>query len=59
MTEAEVRRAAEDRGWTLEKDGKVCRHVADSGTIVAGDWTKLDTDYFGMALAEVAEALEP
>ena len=59
MTEAEARRAADERGWTLEKDGKVYRLVADNGTVVAGDWSKPDDGYFGLSLADVAKALEP
>jgi hypothetical protein len=59
MTEAEARKAAEARGWTLEKDGKVFRLVADNGTIVAGDWAKPDDGYFGLSLADIADALEP
>jgi hypothetical protein len=59
MTEAEARKAAEERGWTLEKDGKVFRLVADNGTVVAGDWANADGDYFGLSLAAIAKVLEP
>jgi hypothetical protein len=58
MTEAEARKAAVERGWTLEKDGKLFRLVADNGTIVAGDWSKPDGRYFGLSLADVAKALQ-
>ena len=46
------------RGWTLEKDGKVFRLVAENGTVVAGDWSKPDDGYFGLSLADIAKALE-
>jgi hypothetical protein len=59
MTEAEARKAATERGWTLEKDGKVFRLVAGNGTIVAGDWSKPDDGYFGLSLADLAKVLEP
>jgi|RhiMetdeSRZDD1v2_1073273.scaffolds.fasta_scaffold751651_3 hypothetical protein len=59
MTETEARKAADERGWTLEWDGKVYRLVADNGTVVAGDWTKPDEGYFGLSLADVGKALEP
>jgi hypothetical protein len=58
MTEAEARRAADERGWTLEKDGKVFRLVADNGTVVAGVWSNVDGGYFGLSLAEIARALQ-
>jgi hypothetical protein len=58
MTKAEARKAADERGWTLEKDGKVFRLTdAQTGTIVAGDWTNADGGYFGLSLADVAKAL--
>jgi hypothetical protein len=53
----QARKAADERGWTLEKDGKVFRLVADNGTIVAGDWAKPDDGYFGLSLADIAKAL--
>ena len=40
MTEAEARKAAESRGWRLEKEGKVFRLVDPDGTVVAGSWDK-------------------
>jgi hypothetical protein len=55
---AEVRKAAEARGWTLEKRDKAYRVVAENGTVVAGDWAKPDDDYFGLSLDDVAKALE-
>jgi hypothetical protein len=58
MTETEARKAAEERGWQLEKDGKVYRLVADNGTIVAGDWANVDGEYFGLSLADIAKVLE-
>jgi hypothetical protein len=33
--------------------------VADNGTVVAGDWSNPDEDYFGLSLADVGKALEP
>jgi len=57
--EAEARKAADERGWTLEKNGKVYRLVADNATIVAGDWSDVDGGYFGLSLADVAKALDP
>jgi hypothetical protein len=59
MTEAETRKAAEERGWTLEKDGRVFRLVADNVTVVAGDWSRPDDGYFGLSLADVAKPLGP
>jgi hypothetical protein len=58
MTEAEARKAAEARGWRLEKQGKHYRMVvAETGTLVAGDWTA--NDYYGLTLEEISAALEP
>jgi hypothetical protein len=51
--------AADERGWQLEKDGRVYRLVTDNGTVVAGDWANVDGDYFGLSLADIAKALEP
>jgi hypothetical protein len=60
MTEAEARKAAEARGWQLEKgDDKTFRLVAENGTVVAGDWDKPEAGYFGLSLDDVGEALEP
>jgi hypothetical protein len=59
MTEVAAAEAAEARGWTLEKRGKVFRLVAENGTVVAGDWTQPDELYFGLTLTDVAKALEP
>ncbi len=59
VTEAEARKAAEARGWRLEKDGKVFRLVdATTGTLVAGDWAD-PPDYYGLSLADVGTVLEP
>jgi hypothetical protein len=58
MTEAEARKAAERRGWTLDKHGKSYRLVDADGTVVAGDWAK-PPDYYGLTLEHVAKALEP
>jgi hypothetical protein len=58
MTEAEARKAADARGWKLEKRGKSYRLTSESGTVVAGDWAQPDEEYFGLSLADVADALE-
>jgi hypothetical protein len=58
VTEAEARKAAEQRGWTLQKRDKVFRVVADNGTVVAGDWSNPD-GFYGLSLADIADALEP
>lgn len=57
MTEAEAKKAAAERGWQLEKHGKVFRLVTDNGTVVAGKWD--EPDFYGLTLDEVASALEP
>jgi hypothetical protein len=57
VAEAEVRKAAEARGWKLEKRDKSYRLTAENGTVVAGDWAKPDDDYFGLSLDDVAKAL--
>jgi hypothetical protein len=57
MTEAESRKAATERGWTLDKKGKAYRLLDANGTIVAGDWSNVDGGYFGLSLADVAKAL--
>jgi hypothetical protein len=57
-TEAEVRKLAEEQGWTLDKKGKVYRLLDANGTVVGGDWNKPDDGYFGLSLADVAEALD-
>ena len=59
MTEAEARKAADERGWQLEKRDKVFRLVTDNGTIVAGDWANADGEYFGLSLADIGKVLEP
>ena len=59
MTEAEARKAAEKLGYQLEKRGKSYRLTAENGTVVAGDWTAPDEEYFGLSLTDVADALEP
>jgi hypothetical protein len=59
MTEVEARKAAEARGWKLEKRDNGYRLSAENGTTVAGDWAQPDEEYFGLSLAEVADALEP
>jgi hypothetical protein len=58
VTEAEARKAAERRGYQLEKRGKSYRLTAENGTVVAGDWAQPDADYFGLSLADIAQALE-
>lgn len=58
MTAAEARKAAEQRGWRLEKQGKVFRLVDENGTVVAGQWDA-PPDYFGLSLADVGDVLEP
>ena len=55
---AEARKAADARGWKLEKRDKSYRLTAENGTVVAGDWTKPDDEYFGLSLDDVAKALE-
>jgi hypothetical protein len=47
------------QGYRLEKRDKSYRVVADNGTVVAGDWSNPDEDYFGLSLADVGKALEP
>jgi hypothetical protein len=59
MTEAEARKAASERGWTLDKKGKAYRLLDTNGTVVAGDWSKPDDGYFGLSLADIGKALEP
>jgi hypothetical protein len=60
MTESEAKKAAEARGWRLERDAKVYRLViAETGTVVAGDWANPDGDYYGLSLADVGKVLEP
>lgn len=59
MTEAEARKAAEARGWRLEKRDRTYQLVAENGTTVAGDWSKPEQDYFGLTLDDVSKALEP
>ena len=60
MSEAEARKAAEARGWRLEKRDKAFRLVnANTGTVVAGDWSQPDDVYFGLSLDDVVNALEP
>jgi hypothetical protein len=58
MTEAEARKAAEQRGWRLKKRGKVFRVVDENGTVVVGDWAK-PPDYHRLTLGDIAKALEP
>jgi hypothetical protein len=58
MTEAEAKKAAEARGWTLQKQGKAFRLVDENGTVVAGDWSSPD-GFYGLSLADIADALEP
>jgi hypothetical protein len=58
MTEAEARKAATERGWTLDKKGKAYRLLDTNGTVVADDWAKPD-GYFGLSLDDIAKALEP
>jgi hypothetical protein len=59
MTEAEANKAAVDRGWKLEKRGKVFGLVdATTGTLVAGDWAN-PPDYYGLSLADVGTVLGP
>jgi hypothetical protein len=56
-TEAEARRAATERGWTLDKKGKAYRLLDANGTVIGGAWDKPDDGYFGLSLADVAKAL--
>jgi hypothetical protein len=58
MTEAEARKAATERGWTLQKQDKVFRVVDENGTVVAGDWSNPD-GFYGLSLSDVGQALEP
>ncbi len=58
MTEAEARKAAAERGWTLQKQGKAFRVVDENGTVVAGDWSNPD-GFYGLSLADIGEVLEP
>lgn len=60
MSEAEARKAAEARGWKLEKRDKAFRLVdASTGTVVGGDWSQPDDEYFGLSLDHVVNALKP
>ena len=60
MTEAEARKAAEARGWRLEKRDKAYRLIdAGTGTVVGGNWLQPDDEYFGLSLDDVVNALEP
>ena len=39
MTEAEAKKAAAERGWTVQKHDKSYRIVDSDGTLVAADWS--------------------
>jgi hypothetical protein len=58
VTEAEARKAAAERGWRLEKKGKVFRLTDENGAVVAGDWSNPD-GFYGLTLADVGDVLEP
>jgi hypothetical protein len=58
VTEAEARKAAAERGWTLERQGKAFRLTDENGTVVAGDWSNPD-GFYGLSLADVGKVLEP
>jgi hypothetical protein len=57
MTEAEAKKAAAERGWTVEKHDKSYRIVDADGTLVAADSSTADG--FGLSLADVGQALAP
>lgn len=58
MTEDQARKAATERGWTLDKKGKAYRLLDANGTVIGGDWSKPDDGYFGLSLADVGKALD-
>jgi hypothetical protein len=59
MTEDQARKAATERGWTLDKKGKAYRLLDTNGTVIGGAWDKPDAGYFGLSLADIAKVLEP